>query len=557
MSKPVNKPLILKVAVNVPLSRQFDYLPGEGAAIAKPGSRVLVPFGRRRQVGVILSHTSETDVPDAKIRRCVATLDENPLFSDDDLWLLRFTSEYYHHPIGEVVAAALPAALRQGKALHPTQTIVAITDAGESADVENLARRAPRQAELLEILRDAGGNGLNEDALTDQMPSWRRGAKALFEKGLIRRFSARQDEPESPDVSAAQPGPTLNKHQQHALDTIRKRGGFDVFVLDGVTGSGKTEVYLQLMQDIIAAGQQVLVLVPEIGLTPQLVARLQTRLGIAPAVLHSGLGDADRLRAWRGARAARAQLVVGTRSAIFTPMPNLGLIVVDEEHDHSFKQQEGLRYSARDLAIARAKHRDVPVVLGSATPTLELLRHCLTGKYTRIELPERAGGARPPNFRLVDLSRTPMVDGISEPLAIIIDEHLRAGGQVLMFLNRRGFAPTLICSNCCHVTECARCDSRMTVHARDRQLRCHHCGSCRPLESTCSSCGAEVKPLGEGTQRLEEALQKRFPDHRIQRIDSDTTQRKGAMDAALAMAEQGVADILVGTQKNSDEQYNQ
>ncbi len=302
------------------------------------------------------------------------------------------------------------------------------------------------------------------------------------------------------------------------------------------------------MQDIIDAGQQVLVLVPEIGLTPQLVARLQTRLGIAPAVLHSGLGDADRLRAWRGARAARAQLVVGTRSAIFTPMPNLGLIVVDEEHDHSFKQQEGLRYSARDLAIARAKHRDVPVVLGSATPTLELLRHCLTGKYTRIELPERAGGARPPNFRLVDLSRTPMVDGISEPLAIIIAEHLHAAGQVLMFLNRRGFAPTLICSNCSRVTECARCDSRMTVHARDRQLRCHHCGSCRPLESTCSSCGAEVKPLGEGTQRLEEALQKRFPEHRIQRIDSDTTQRKGAMDAALAMAEQGVADILVGTQ---------
>ncbi|NIA26421.1 MAG: primosomal protein N' [Desulfobulbaceae bacterium] len=548
MSKTVNKPLILKVAVNVPLSRQFDYLPGQGAAIARPGCRVLVPFGRRRQVGVVLSHASETDVPDARIRRCAATLDENPLFSHDDLWLLRFTSEYYHHPIGEVVAAALPAALRQGRALHPTQTLVATTDAGESADVESLARRAPRQAELLEILRDAGGNGLEEAALTDQMPSWRRAGKALFEKGLIRRFSARQNEPDSPGASAGQPGPTLNKHQQNALDTIRKRGDFDVFVLDGVTGSGKTEVYLQLIRDIIDAGQQVLVLVPEIGLTPQLVARLQARLGVAPAVLHSGLGDADRLRAWRDARAGRAQLVVGTRSAVFTPIPNLGLIIVDEEHDHSFKQQEGLRYSARDLAIARAKHRDVPVVLGSATPTLELLQHCLTDNYTRIELPERAGGARPPIFKLVDLSRAPMVDGISEPLAIIIDEHLQADGQVLMFLNRRGFAPTLICSNCSHVTECARCDSRMTVHARDRQLRCHHCGSCRPLDTACSICGAEVKPLGEGTQRLEEALQERFPGHRIQRIDSDTTRRKGAMAAVLAMAEQGVADILVGTQ---------
>ena len=544
----VTKTPILNVAVNVPLSRQFDYLPAKGAAVAKPGCRVLVPFGRRRQVGVVLSHATETDVPDAKIRRCIAVLDENPLFSDEDLWLLRFTSEYYHHPIGEVVAAALPATLRQGKALHPALAVVAISDAGESADIETLARRAPRQAELLEILHDAGGNGLQEDALTEQIPAWRRAGKALFEKGLIHRFSTRRDEPDPPDVSPGQPEPTLNEHQKRALETIRKADGFDVFVLDGVTGSGKTEIYLQLMRDIIDSGQQVLILVPEIGLTPQLVSRLRNRLGIVPSVLHSGLGDAERLQTWRNARAGSAQLVVGTRSAIFAPMPNLGLIVVDEEHDQSFKQQEGLRYSARDLAIARAKQRDVAVVLGSATPTLELLQHCRSDNYTRIELPERAGGARPPAFKLVDLNRAPAVDGISEPLAATIDEHLQAGGQVLTFLNRRGFAPTLICSSCSHVTECTRCDSRMTVHARDRQLRCHHCGSVRPLETTCASCGAEVKPLGEGTQRLEEALQKRFPQHRIQRIDSDTTQRKGTMDAALAMAEQGVADILVGTQ---------
>ncbi len=539
---------ILKVAINVPLSRQFDYLPAKGAAAAKPGCRVLVPFGRRRQVGVVLSHAAKTEVPDAKIRRCIATLDDNPLLSAEDLWLLRFTSEYYHHPIGEVVAAALPAALRQGKALHAALTVVAISDAGESADIETLAKRAPRQAELLEILRDAGGNGLEEEALTELLPTWRRAAKALFEKGLMHRFAIRREDPEPPGVSAGQPGPTLNEHQESALQTIRNADGFDVFVLDGVTGSGKTEVYLQLMRDIIDAGRQVLVLVPEIGLTPQLVSRLQNRLGIVPSVLHSGLGDAERLQTWRNARAGSAQLVVGTRSAIFVPMPNLGLIIVDEEHDHSFKQQEGLRYSARDLAIARAKHRDVAVVLGSATPTLELLQHCRSDNYKRIELPERAGGARPPAFRLVDLNRTPAVDGISEPLAAAIEEHLQSGGQVLMFLNRRGFAPTLICSSCSHVTECTRCDSRMTVHARDRQLRCHHCGSYRPLDTTCTSCGAEVKPLGEGTQRLEEALQKRFPQHRIQRIDSDTTQRKGTMDAALAMAEEGVADILVGTQ---------
>jgi primosomal protein N' (replication factor Y) len=288
----VTKTPILNVAVNVPLSRQFDYLPAKGAAVAKPGCRVLVPFGRRRQVGVVLSHATETDVPDAKIRRCIAVLDENPLFSDEDLWLLRFTSEYYHHPIGEVVAAALPATLRQGKALHPALAVVAISDAGESADIETLARRAPRQAELLEILHDAGGNGLQEDALTEQIPAWRRAGKALFEKGLIHRFSTRRDEPDPPDVSPGQPEPTLNEHQKRALETIRKADGFDVFVLDGVTGSGKTEIYLQLMRDIIDSGQQVLILVPEIGLTPQLVSRLRNRLGIvgvmpAPGALSS------------------------------------------------------------------------------------------------------------------------------------------------------------------------------------------------------------------------------------------------------------------------------
>ena len=309
----VSKALILKVAVNVPLSRQFDYLPAKGSAAANPGCRVLVPFGRRRQVGVVLSHAAESDVPEAKIRRCIATLDEKPLFSDDDLRLLRFTSEYYHHPVGEVVAAALPAALRQGKSLHPTLNIIAITDAGGSTDVENLAGRAPRQAELLDILRDAGGNGLDEDALTDQMPTWRRAGKALFEKGLMHRFSARRDEPETPEVAPGQPGPTLNAHQQQALASIRSAAGFDAFVLDGVTGSGKTEVYLRLMKDVIDAGRQVLILVPEIGLTPQLVSRLRSRLGIAPSVLHSSLGDAERLQAWRGAHSGRAQLVVGTR----------------------------------------------------------------------------------------------------------------------------------------------------------------------------------------------------------------------------------------------------
>jgi len=544
----VNSPPILKVAVDVPLSREFDYLPPDDGAVAAPGSRVLVPFGRRRQVGVVMAHASQSELPGSKMRRVIANLDEKPLLSAEDLWLVRFTCGYYHHPIGEVVAAALPALLRQGKGLDPTVTCIAITDAGASMDIETLAKRAPRQAELLEILFDAGGDGLDVDALAEVAPNWRRAAKALLEKGLVSRFEAALEDPETVHEQTGQPGPELNDDQLHALEAIRAKTGFGTFVLDGVTGSGKTEVYLQLMQDVLDNNQQVLILVPEIGLTPQLVKRLSSRLGVEPVVLHSRLTDVARLRAWRKARSGMAKLVIGTRSAVFTPLPDAGLIVVDEEHDHSFKQQEGLRYSARDLAIARAKQRNIPIVLGSATPTLELLRHCQTGNFERVVLPERAGGASPPSIRLVDLGRAAATDGVSEPLAVAIERHLGAGGQVLIFLNRRGFAPTLICASCGHVAECARCDSRMTVHARDRQLRCHHCGATRALDTQCASCGAGVTPLGEGTQRIEGALDARFPGYRIERIDSDSTQKKGAMDEALARAEQGGAKILVGTQ---------
>jgi primosomal protein N' (replication factor Y) len=544
----VSSPSILKVAISVPLSREFDYLPADDERDPLPGQRVLVPFGRRRQVGLVLGTSGRSELPAGKIRRCIRTLDNEPLLSDDDLRLIRFASDYYHHPIGEVVATTLPALLRQGKALNPSINCIATTDAGAAHDIELLAKRAPRQAELLEILNDAGGNGVEEEALAELMPNWRRAAKALFEKGLAHRFSARGPEAETVTPVEGQSGPDLHGSQARALQRIRECRGFGVFLLDGVTGSGKTEVYLQRIRDVLDAGQQVLILVPEIGLTPQLVNRLQERLGIVPAVMHSGLSDVQRLSAWRNARSGVARLVVGTRSAVFVPMPDLGLIVIDEEHDHSFKQQEGLRYSARDLAIVRAKQRDVPVILGSATPTLEVLQHCRNGNFVRLELPERAGGAKPPVFRLVDLASAPAEDGISQPLRQAIQHHIGEGGQALIFLNRRGFAPTLICASCGHVAECNRCDSRMTVHARDGVLRCHHCGAARPLDPRCSSCGAEVRPLGEGTERLEDALRTHFPRSRIERIDSDSMQRRGAIDEALELAAGGGADILVGTQ---------
>lgn len=539
---------ILKVAVNVPLSRDFDYLPPASGPVPAVGCRVLVPFGRRQQIGMVTAHANESVISAARIRRCSRVLDENAILSDPDLWLIRFASDYYHHPIGEVVSAALPALLRQGKPLHPTVERVAITDSGAQENIDTLAQRAPRQAELLEALIDAGGDGLDADLLTDTLPTWRRAAKRLGEKGLLSIFEVRAEDFDERLVSEQSPDLTLNADQERALEILRASDQFGVFLLDGVTGSGKTEVYLQRVRNILEQGRQVLILVPEIGLTPQLVSRLTDRLGIEPALLHSGLSNNARLAAWRAARSGAARLVVGTRSAIFTPLNKPGLIIVDEEHDHSFKQQEGLRYSARDLAIARAKRLDIPVILGSATPTLEMLQHCRNGTYEHIILPARAGEAKPPVMRLIDTVRSPATDGISEPLAEAIQKHLHDGGQILLFLNRRGFAPTLICSNCGHIAGCDRCDSRLTVHARNRQLQCHHCGACRPLKEQCDECGETVKPLGEGTERLEESLRTRFPDVAISRIDSDSTQQKGAMHEALESATLGHANILVGTQ---------
>ena len=539
---------ILNVAVNVPLSRQFDYLPATAGAGTQPGTRVLVPFGRRRQVGLVMDCSANATIAADKLKACIEVLDDKPLLREADLWLIRFTSNYYQHPIGEVAAAALPPRLRQGKSLHQQVDMITATAAGQQADLEGLAKRAPKQAELLQILMDAGDTGLEAEQLTGMLPTWRRAAKGLLQKELLEFYTARSDRFAEELACEAQPGPTLNGDQQAALETLRQHDNFAAYLLDGVTGSGKTEVYLQRVRDMLAQGKQTLILVPEIGLTPQLVARLSQRLGLQPALLHSGLSDNARLAAWRAARAGTARLIVGTRSAIFTPLKNPGLIIVDEEHDHSFKQQEGLRYSARDLAVAKAKRLDIPVILGSATPTLEVLQHCRDGNYQRILLPTRAGAARPPQLRLIDTVRTPTTDGISEPLATSIRQHIDAGNQTLLFLNRRGFAPTLICSQCGHIAGCARCDARLTVHARNKEMRCHHCGLTKPLTEQCDECGEIVRPLGEGTERLEDALRARFPDAVISRIDSDSTQLKGAMQAALQSAADGSANILVGTQ---------
>ena len=538
---------VVRVALDVPLSRTFDYLP-PAAGRLQPGVRVRVPFGRRQQIGLILAVAESSALPRERLKRVLEVIDDTPLLGEPDLWLIRFTRDYYHHPIGEVVATALPALLRRGRSLHAADVKFAASEAAAGVDIETLARRAPRQAGLLAALRAAGDDGLDVDTLNAREPGWRRAVKALTDKGLARRFETRADSFERADARPAEPGPVLNPEQRAAVEAVSGRHSFGAFVLDGVTGSGKTEVYLQLIERAHADGRQVLVLVPEIGLTPQLVSRFSRRLGEEPALLHSALSDRERLHTWRLAREGAAKLILGTRSAVFVPLARPGLIIVDEEHDHSLKQHEGLRYSARDLAVARAARAEVPIVLGSATPSLELLSHCRNGRYTHLSLPRRAGAARPPRIELVDLSLHADREGLSDVLADAVERHVTAGGQALLYLNRRGFAPTLICTACGHVAVCTRCDARMTVHAGDGRLRCHHCGSSRPLDPACGECGAKVRSLGAGTQRLEGALKARFPERRVRRIDSDSTQTKGAIHAALAEAVEGGADILVGTQ---------
>lgn len=539
--------MLLRVAINAPLSRLFDYLPPDHGE-CRPGCRVRVPFGRQKAVGMVMELASESDVPESKLRKASEVLDDHPLLDNDDRWLVDFASDYYHHPIGEVVNAALPALLRQGKPLVSTVRKVSATTTGANADLQMIAKRAPKQAALLEIIRDA--DALSFVDLDEAMPGWRRLKKSLIDKSLIEEFETADDAdvPEAFANAEQADGPELNPDQAQALESIRSHSGFRVSLLDGVTGSGKTEIYLHLIRDAIGAGRQALVLVPEIGLTPQLVRRFRTRLGLEPVLMHSALTDTERLAAWRAARHGSAQLIVGTRSAVFVPLKNPGIIVVDEEHDSSLKQQEGLRYSARDLAVVRGKQRNIPVVLGSATPSLESLQRCREDVYQHLRLPARAGKAVPPLLRLVDMTKHASSDGLSVPVISAITDNIRRGEQSLVFLNRRGFAPTLICTACGRIADCGHCDARMTVHAARNQLLCHHCGASRAIDTSCPECGSACQPLGEGTQRLEDALRDRFPADEIARIDSDSTRLHGTMKQALAAATAGKTKILVGTQ---------
>ena len=540
----MTKARVLKVAIDTPLRHVFDYWAPDSAGrhATQVGVRVQVPFGRRRIIGIITRLAAEPDIPKAKVRAAGAVLDEDPLFDADTLQLLLWAARYYHHPVGEVLAAALPVALRRGAPLNEISESWRITASGLSEGLPATARRAKRQHELLSRLAAEG------TAAAETLTTWRASVRDLARRGWIELV-------EQPPVLAASrsvdigAGPVLNADQQAALDAVEGTlGGFAVHVAFGVTGSGKTEVYLRAIESVVRRGEQALVLVPEIGLTPQLVARFRERFSAEFAVLHSGLSDGERFEAWRTARSGRAQIVIGTRSAALAPLARLGLIVVDEEHDASYRQQEGFRYSARDLAVVRAQRLGIPVVLGSATPSLETLANVEQGRYRMLRLPVRTGSAQPPVERVVDLRAHATEQGLAGPTLVAIREHLERNAQVLVFLNRRGYAPALFCSNCGWMAPCKHCDSRMTVHLASGRLRCHHCGAEEPIPTLCGSCTGPVKPVGQGTQRIEETLARLFPAAPIVRLDRDAVRRKGQMESAFGRVTSGEARLLVGTQ---------
>jgi primosomal protein N' (replication factor Y) len=553
----VDRVVILQVALDTPLRRVFDYLPPVQPLpkSLRPGVRVRVPFGRRQLVGILVATATESVLAPTKLKRALEVLDELPVFDAVTFELLRWAADYYHHPLGEVLAAALPPSLREGESAAPAAVERwHLTAAGRLA-LEG-ALRAPRRRALLARLKEGA-------ALAEELgPGAGSHLRALAERGWA------ESERVAPGPAHIEPRPSdvvLTDAQVGVLRAIRASlGRFAAHLLYGVTGSGKTEVYLQAIAAALARDEsagapgQALVLVPEIALTPQLVERFEQRFGArrgddrrfgaGVVVLHSGLAAAQRREAWRAAHSAQARIVIGTRSAVFTSLPALRLIVVDEEHDASYKQQEGFRYSARDLAVLRAQRAQVPLILGSATPSLETLENVAAGRYAELELPQRPGAARAPRMSLIDLRKHPSEQGISQPAIEAIGQHLRGGGQVIMFLNRRGYAPSLFCSSCGWAAQCAHCDARMTLHQRAAELRCHHCGARAAVPAVCGQCGQRVQPVGQGTERIEETLAHLFPDAALARLDRDTAGAHGAMRAVLERVHSGEARILIGTQ---------
>ncbi len=536
---------LIRVALDVPVARLFDYRCDNSAA--QIGMRVLVPFGRQKLIGIVVSKPDVSDVPEGKLKRAAALLDTTPLLRRADLRLLEFAAGYYVHPLGSVIMTALPAALRRVRTRKQAPHAYALTDAGRAVDPASLPPRALAQRKLLTLLQEQAV--VEHSAISATGAACRAALKAFIAQGWLRPAPLDQSAINE-TATAPQSGPPLTGEQSAAIAAIRAAlGSYETLLLWGITGSGKTEVYLHAIAAALARDTQVLLLVPEIALTPQLESLILARFPGTPiATLHSGLADGARADRWQAARTGHARIVLGTRLSVFTPLPALGLIIVDEEHDSSLKQGEGFRYSARDLAVVRARHHGVPVVLGSATPSLETYRNAIDQRYRLLTLKNRIQAGLPA-ISCVDLRQQRPPDGISTELIAAITKRIARGEQSMVFINRRGYAPVLMCGSCGWISDCPRCSARLVLHLRDRELRCHHCGHAGPVPHVCPDCGdADLAPIGQGTQRIEAALSKHFPAARILRIDRDTTQRRDAWQNMRARIHEREIDILVGTQ---------
>ena len=534
-------PAVLRVALPLPLPTLFDYLPPL-AGEPRVGCRVLVPFGRGKQVGVVVSIEAEASVGSNRLKQVLRLLDDVPLLDAELMQTLAWAADYWLGAPGEAYANALPLALREAKPLP------AINDeywslAEPGRETLNQGQRRGGSQLLLATLATGA---LSAQELNERLPGWRAAARRLSASGLLERS-------ERPPLNQSSPpslAPPLSDEQALAVATVGAGlGQYQPFLLDGVTGSGKTEVYLALIEQVLAQGKQALLLVPEIGLAPQTVRRLRERLGVIVEVLHSSLSEGDRARAWLRARAGSARVILGTRSAVFTPLPQAGLIIVDEEHDGAYKQQEGFRYHARDLAMVRGRALGVPVLLGSGTPSLESLANADSGRYRSLHLRARPGARQPPQVQIIDMRAQKLDHGLSPALLGAIAETVARGEQTLVFRNRRGYAPVLLCHNCGWHAECSRCERPLTLHAGRRRLICHHCDYQQRLPVACPSCGGiELKAQGQGTERLEEALLAQFPQVPVIRVDRETTRRRDSFEQLLGSLKDDQPAILVGTQ---------
>ncbi len=541
---------IVRVGFDVPLDRLFDYR-CDDARESDIGARVLAPFGKRSMVGVILEITDTSSVAIARLKPITKMLREAPGFSPDDIQLTRFAADYYQHPLGAVVMSALPVGLRRArKTPVKSLTHYGLTALGATRTVDSLPARAATQRRLLALF--LAHRSLDDAAVRACAPTAKIALRQLIESGYVATCEGALTHapdattPNAPEII----GPPLTPDQAAAVTALlADLSAFKAHLLLGVTGSGKTEVYLRTIDAVLKKGRQALLLVPEISLTPQLEATVRGRFPDTKIVsLHSGLNDTERLNHWIAAQSGAARIVLGTRLAVFAPLPELGLIVVDEEHDASFKQNEGFRYSARDLAVVRARQRGVPIVLGSATPALETYHNAVGKRYALVRLPTRVNNT-PPRIVCINTRDVRLDNGFAPPLLTALRERLARREQSLVFINRRGYSPVLMCHDCGWLSGCHRCSAKLVLHAHDRRLHCHHCGYQSKVPMACPDCGnADLSPLGQGTQRIEATLAERFPQARILRIDRDSTRARGAWSGMRDRIEAREVDILVGTQ---------